>query len=615
MQFWQSRKATCETTLNTIETKQGYETKPEFDYETVKEVAGRIRSGELRITRLKPREEQGRIAGGRRNVEASIIIGAEASANQAASGGRRPTRKEKLAYNKSVELKLEKYARGEGIWFDYDEFARNHRYLAKGEESHVYEDKDIKFILKVMNYDFDDYGISLQDYIDNRISLHNYLFPESKYEVVGFTRNNEGGFRFILRQPFIIGKAVHPSTRKAFMKRVLGANSELDPEQYANPDYHIWDLHLGNLLQNEKGDVFVIDSLLELNTPGRGLDGEREYEEFSIGNTGESSEDNESILAQAVPSEDNFKKWFGNSKAVNENGQPQVFYHATGKESSQPAPILKIFGVNIVNPDFHKEIPSKALIMLREMTDNFKSEKDPLPESQRKAQTKGSLYRAMREAGDDKEKQKIVGDAIRRAEEKGILEAGELEFIERQKGLSELENMAKRAKLEQVERVLKVATDSEKDLLAPIVEAKRENKAKEAEKAELDKFTNKVRSGEVSFDAADKELSKQLEAGKITEKQYVDRLETMAISEAEEEAKNLDASSNADFVKIEKFVKGVEPKDREGVYNRLLKKTESKLKGKDVKSLNEAERLMKIIEDNFADFEKRQSNQQKQFGR
>ncbi|MDQ3714137.1 MAG: hypothetical protein M3388_18230, partial [Acidobacteriota bacterium] len=283
----------------------------------------------------------------------------------------------------------------------------------------------------------------------------------------------------------------------------------------------------------------------------------------------------------------------------------------TGKESSQPAPILKIFGINIVNPDFHKEIPSKALVMMREMTDNFKSEKDPLPESQRKAQTKGSLYRAMREAGDDKEKQKKVTEAIKRAEERGVLEAGELEFIERQKGLSELENMAKRAKLEQVERVLKVATDSEKVLLAPILDTKKENKAKEAEKAELDKFTNKVRSGEVSFDDADKVLTKQLEAGKITEKQYIDRLETMSISEAEEEAKNLDASSNADFVKIERFVKNLSPESREGVYNQLLKKTENKLKGKDIKSMQEAERLMKIIEDNFADFEKRQSNQQK----
>ncbi len=141
----------------------------------------------------------------------------------------------------------------------------------------------------------------------------------------------------------------------------------------------------------------------------------------------------------------------------------------TGNESSQPAPLLKVFGVNLVNPDFHKEIPSKALVMLREMTDNFQSEKDVPPESQRKAAVKSSLYRAMREAGDDGEKQKIVNQAIKRAEDAGILESSELEFMTRQKGLSELENLSKKAKYEQIGRAYTVATDSEKVALETII--------------------------------------------------------------------------------------------------------------------------------------------------
>jgi hypothetical protein len=61
--------------------------------EKVKEIAGRIGSAELEITRLNSREEQGRIAGGRRNDEASLINGAEARTNQAESRGSRPSRK------------------------------------------------------------------------------------------------------------------------------------------------------------------------------------------------------------------------------------------------------------------------------------------------------------------------------------------------------------------------------------------------------------------------------------------------------------------------------------------------------------------------------------------
>lgn len=92
-----NRQIEGEINLENLYYKQG-----EFDYEQVKNVAARVGSGELGVTRLKPREEQGRIASGRRNVEASIIIGADASANKAASRGRRPTRKEKLQHNARV---------------------------------------------------------------------------------------------------------------------------------------------------------------------------------------------------------------------------------------------------------------------------------------------------------------------------------------------------------------------------------------------------------------------------------------------------------------------------------------------------------------------------------
>ncbi|MBA3632045.1 MAG: hypothetical protein H0W58_04420 [Acidobacteria bacterium] len=263
--------------------KNLYNKDGEFDYEQVKTLAGRIGSGELKITRLAPREEQGRNSGGRRNVEASIIAGAEARTSQTASQRGRQTRKEKLAHNRQVETHLEKYARHEGIWFDYDEFTKTYQFFAEGQEAQVFEDTNKEFVLKAVNYAFGSYGISLLDFIDNRISLYNYLFPETKYELVGFTRDGDGRFRFILRQPFIVGDIPHPSKRRAYMRRVLGAKAEaLTPEQYINSDYHIWDLHLKNLLQDKDGNVFVIDSLLELNTPDRHLGGVREYEEFGI---------------------------------------------------------------------------------------------------------------------------------------------------------------------------------------------------------------------------------------------------------------------------------------------------------------------------------------------
>jgi hypothetical protein len=55
------------------------------NYEETTNVAGRIRSGELSIERLDNAGEQGRIRGGQRNVEASLILGADEASNQGTS--------------------------------------------------------------------------------------------------------------------------------------------------------------------------------------------------------------------------------------------------------------------------------------------------------------------------------------------------------------------------------------------------------------------------------------------------------------------------------------------------------------------------------------------------
>ena len=74
------------------------------NYETVKDVAGRIRSGELEIERLDRQGERGKIAGGQRNVEASIILGADAGAGQKAARG-----PELAAVQRRQEALLEQY--------------------------------------------------------------------------------------------------------------------------------------------------------------------------------------------------------------------------------------------------------------------------------------------------------------------------------------------------------------------------------------------------------------------------------------------------------------------------------------------------------------------------
>jgi hypothetical protein len=275
---WYSSSAkTGEINLETLYNNDG-----EIDYEQVRNIASRIISGESKIFRLNEREEQGRIRGGRRNVEASIISGADAGTHSTTSSRSRTKR---IEANKKVESRLEKYAKNENIWFDYDEFTKRHTYLDKVEEAHIYKDRTGNFVLKAVDYNYFSPTYSPLEFIDERISLFNHLFPETAYELVGFTRDADGKFRFILKQPFIVFHK-KPSSRKVsnVIKRLLGDGSELTSEQFANSDYHVSDLHPGNVIEDESGNVFVIDALTEL-TPER-LGGKRKYEDFKIVESG-----------------------------------------------------------------------------------------------------------------------------------------------------------------------------------------------------------------------------------------------------------------------------------------------------------------------------------------
>lgn len=355
-----------------------YNNKGELDYGSVKDIARRIGSGELEITRLAPREEQGRNAGGRRNVEASLIAGAEARAMRGASSGSGQDRKARIEVNRKIEAQLEKYARHENFWFDYEDFTNKYPYLAKGEEARIFEAEDKAFVYKAVNYSYFDPKYSPLDFIDERISLFNYLFPETKYELIGFTRDSQGNFRFILKQPFII-KHKTPTPRKVseLMKSILGEDSQLTSEQFANREHHVSDLHLGNVIQDKHGNIFVIDALTEL-TPER-LGGSGQYKDFDVKKSnnenatrektqsevdGFNSSSFEKELSSIQPVRNregnllapngkvsklrderlwktvrtkSFKEWFGDwenvpetaSKAVDENGEPLVAFHGT----------------------------------------------------------------------------------------------------------------------------------------------------------------------------------------------------------------------------------------------------------------------------------------------
>ena len=107
-----------------------------------------------------------------------------------------------------------------------------------------------------------------------------YLFPETAYELKGFTRDANGNFRFVLEQPFIIGD-IGKNDLKGLATRMKesGLFATPDPEAFANTNYSVRDVHSLNYVTTPQR-VYIIDAMTTLNSPSIG--GNREYQPFGV---------------------------------------------------------------------------------------------------------------------------------------------------------------------------------------------------------------------------------------------------------------------------------------------------------------------------------------------
>jgi hypothetical protein len=223
-----------------------------IDYDSIRKTAEKIVAGSQRIYRLFPEGERGRITGGRRNVEATCILGTSEKTDLS------DTSREQVLIQENL---LEDYAKHEGIWFNYEDIRKSWKRIDTGQstEAEVYFEDNGTFVRKVFHYYNSD---TPMEFLDDRISLHNALFPATKYELIGFTKTGKG-FAFILKQVFIQGRKTTAEDdldgfmhRLGFMKR--GFN------RYQNSIIEVSDLHEANVLMGDDGNFYFIDTIPRL---------------------------------------------------------------------------------------------------------------------------------------------------------------------------------------------------------------------------------------------------------------------------------------------------------------------------------------------------------------
>ncbi|MDR0605991.1 MAG: hypothetical protein LBG80_17015 [Bacteroidales bacterium] len=289
--------------------------KGETDYEKVSELADRILEGTAKITRLDREEEHGRIAGGRRNVEASLYLAAKAGYDTVEQGNSTGTASKELTAKRQEES-LKEYAVKAGIWYAPEKIEKEIKEKSIGEnggwESNVYFMEDHS-VIKIISYNKSS-SKTPAEFLDNRISLYNYLFKETGYELLGFTENSgndpqKQGFQFIVRQKEIKGQVVQKHVRDAesytdkinakkqitdIIFKQLRDKLNLEPFRGSNMDYisrnyKIEDVRLENVMESENDNVlenpdthlYYVDVSPQLNIY-KSFGGIREYSDFTV---------------------------------------------------------------------------------------------------------------------------------------------------------------------------------------------------------------------------------------------------------------------------------------------------------------------------------------------
>lgn len=230
----------------------------------IKKIANAIKAGTSIFKRFSQAEQRGLTEGGTTNVEASVILGGKSIADKSFANS-----------NEAQEEEIESYAKENGIWYDNPTEQLTKEYgepIGAGEEAIVWNDGEQ--VVKSQNTLM--YG-TLQEKLDG-ITLQNTLFPESKVEVIGFGRNEDGDFQIIVRQPFIEGgetKVTRQEIDKYFTD--LGFKKD-ENDNYSNGDIIIEDVHTGNAVKTHNGNIVVIDPIMRLNTPQQGYGGNRKVD-------------------------------------------------------------------------------------------------------------------------------------------------------------------------------------------------------------------------------------------------------------------------------------------------------------------------------------------------
>ena len=165
---------------------------------------------------------------------------------------------------KSVQLvKLKQWAQEQGCWFNDSKSFGD--FFDRGSENEVYLSPNQNEIIKLNDFRYSDDNLTP---FFERIKAHNKYFPDCAYRMIGFAENREGKTCAVLVQPFISDArlATKEEVSEEFVR--LGFRSEDNGEYFTNGQHDIFDAVDGNVLIDDEGHLFFIDTIIYPSNTG-----------------------------------------------------------------------------------------------------------------------------------------------------------------------------------------------------------------------------------------------------------------------------------------------------------------------------------------------------------
>jgi len=157
-----------------------------------------------------------------------------------------------------------RYAKENNLWIN-SLYSLGAPFAGGGNENTLAYDEKNKIIYKsnnLINYQF-----SIAKLLES-IVIHNQLFPETKFDIVGFTGIDYGEKRtpyieVILKQDYITNAIQSTQQEISDYMHALGFE-QVNEHSFTNGQYTVSDLRPRNVLKDVNDNVYVVDNIIDI---------------------------------------------------------------------------------------------------------------------------------------------------------------------------------------------------------------------------------------------------------------------------------------------------------------------------------------------------------------